>query len=420
MASATDARSVGRTLAKIAEIASETLDLQEVFDRVAACIRELIPFEHMGVVRILDGDLAVQHASTVPCPEPGGKCSEPTPLSDWSPRLRPRAGPNARIDDASVELDPSYPMDSEILAAGVRSALWEPFRWGESFAGGVWICSRTPRAFTDDHQEMLRPIAALLGSAVEHGRIYEADRRTRERLDRLDEALEHLAPSLDVKEVVQKAFETIQDVLPHDLLALTELNDRARKFRVVTYAGESDVEPPTEPIVLTQEESERRLLPFETIRDLPADLTPTTDRNRLMIATGMRSYLRVPVRLWGEVRGSLGFAHREPGRFGPEDAEVARRLADRIALVLSHRRLSEEAQAAAEEKERAERLAATVETLTRELEARQQTRIVGVSRAWKEALLQVGRVAPSDTTVLITGESGTGKEVISRMIHEGS
>ncbi|MFN2385168.1 MAG: sigma-54 interaction domain-containing protein, partial [Thermoanaerobaculia bacterium] len=47
-------------------------------------------------------------------------------------------------------------------------------------------------------------------------------------------------------------------------------------------------------------------------------------------------------------------------------------------------------------------------------------RIVGVSRAWKEALLQVGRVAPSDTTVLITGESGTGKEVISRMIHEGS
>src|SRR5207249_7303052 len=37
-----------------------------------------------------------------------------------------------------------------------------------------------------------------------------------------------------------------------------------------------------------------------------------------------------------------------------------------------------------------------------------------------ETLQHVGRVASSETTVLVTGESGTGKELISRLVHQGS
>ncbi|HYG64812.1 MAG TPA: sigma 54-interacting transcriptional regulator, partial [Thermoanaerobaculia bacterium] len=136
--------------------------------------------------------------------------------------------------------------------------------------------------------------------------------------------------------------------------------------------------------------------------------------------SGMRSWLRVPVWLSGEVRGSLGFFHRETARYDRGDVEVASRLADRVALMLSHQRLAEEAQVAAEVRERAERLQATVETLTRELEARGRGRVVGTSASWREVLLQVGRVASSETTVLITGESGTGKEVVAHLLHEGS
>jgi len=415
-----DTRSLARTLAEIADTAAETLELQQVIDRVATCIRQLIPFDHMGVVRITDGDRAVLHATTLPCQEPGSKCTDPTPLGDWSPRARPRPGPNVRIDDADAELDPAFPMDAELLKAGVKSTLWEPFRWGSTFRGGVWLCAHRARVFSDDHQEILRPIAALLGSAVEHWRIWEADRRLRERLDQLEASFEHMAVSLDVREVFQQISDAVQPVLEHHLMVLTELDDRARKFRIVTYAGQTDIEPPTESIALTPEETERRFLNFEFMRDLPVDLQPVTARNRLMIATGMRSYLRVPVRLWGEVHGSLGFGHREPSRFGPDDAEVARRLADRMALVLSHQQLAEQARMAAEARESAERLAATVETLTRELEARQEAKVVGVSAGWKDALRQVGRVASSETTVLIMGESGTGKEVISRLIHQGS
>ena len=46
--------------------------------------------------------------------------------------------------------------------------------------------------------------------------------------------------------------------------------------------------------------------------------------------------------------------------------------------------------------------------------------IVTGSAALSDALERVRRVAPTDTTVLITGETGTGKELIARAIHRQS
>ena len=43
--------------------------------------------------------------------------------------------------------------------------------------------------------------------------------------------------------------------------------------------------------------------------------------------------------------------------------------------------------------------------------------IVGTSPAMKAVLSRISKVAPSDSTVLITGETGTGKELVARAIH---
>jgi two-component system NtrC family response regulator len=412
-----DAQLLAGVLSEIAETASETLELQDVFDRVATSVRRIIPFDNMGVVRLIDDARAVLHASTVPCQGP--VCAEPIPLTSWSPRMRPRPGPNPRIEDALIEFDRSFFFDAKALEGGVRSAMWEPFRSTDTLRGGVWLAAYRPHAFTEEHQEVLRPIAALLGSAVEHWRLWDIERRRRDRLDRIETLLSTLAESLDVREVFQRLSDAMQPVLPHDLACLTELDMRARTIRISALAGESDNPAPTEAVVLTASELDRRV-DFEIIHDIPAEVSPDTERQRLIISSGMRSWLRVPVWLAGEVRGGLSFFHREPSRYSWEDTEVAIRLADRVGLMLSHQRLAEEARVAAEARERAERLEATVETLARELESRGRGRIIGVSPSWKNSLLSVKRVTASETTVLITGESGTGKEVISTLIHQGS
>jgi two-component system response regulator AtoC len=51
---------------------------------------------------------------------------------------------------------------------------------------------------------------------------------------------------------------------------------------------------------------------------------------------------------------------------------------------------------------------------------KEQGEIVGSSRAMLSVFKDIGRVAASETTVLIRGESGTGKELVARAIHQNS
>ena len=46
--------------------------------------------------------------------------------------------------------------------------------------------------------------------------------------------------------------------------------------------------------------------------------------------------------------------------------------------------------------------------------------IVGSSKPLKTLLARIAKVAPTDSTVLITGETGTGKELIARAVHKRS
>lgn len=49
-----------------------------------------------------------------------------------------------------------------------------------------------------------------------------------------------------------------------------------------------------------------------------------------------------------------------------------------------------------------------------------RSEIIGESSSLKEAFKVISKVAPTDSTVLVTGESGTGKELLVRALHRNS
>ena len=140
------------------------------------------------------------------------------------------------------------------------------------------------------------------------------------------------------------------------------------------------------------------------------DLPPPDDR---LLATGIRSYISVP--LIGK-RGPLGYlalASLEPGRFSVEDRDFLNDAGKQVALALENIKAYEEIAALKAALER-ENL-----YLQEEIKVEHNfSDIVGRSKGMRQLLKSIETVAPTDVTVLILGETGTGKELVARAVHD--
>jgi len=411
-------------LSRIARVVATTLELREVFARVAEAAATVLPFDVIIVERLEGPDTLKLYSFA------GGSSQGPDTarLADFSPALRPPSRCAQRIDDLSQVLDPSFPADRAVQEQGWRSSLVAPVLRRKEVAGFVWLGSRRPWAFTADHEAALCPIADLLGLALEHERLWSLDAERRRRLEVLDQLLLTMAPVLDVREIFNQLSAVVQTVLPHDRLALASYSaDR----RLLTFDALSGEPVPDLPLGFSMDGKQKRAAHdtdeevIDDVEALPeaAGVPPeaAAAHRRLGRALGTRSLLRISLRLEGGLVGELAFISQTPGRYSQEDIVVARRVADHVSLALSHQRLAAEQRQAAEARERAAQLEERVEALKEELEtSRGYRRVLGESKLWQDVLTLAAKVAPTETTVMLTGESGTGKEVVARFIHRGS
>ncbi len=419
---------LGPALSAIARAVAESMNLKDVFSRVVEAARLALPFDTMGVNVTENPDLPLD---AMPEDEAfsvysavGKEGVEEIGLryrrSDVSPQLRlPEIGRVVRHSDVTTQLDPSYALDRQVIELGSRSLIVTLLP-GPRPLGSIWFSSKEPGVYLPEDQETVLAVADLVALALQHERLFRKEKERRQRSEALEALVPMLSKALDIREVFDQLSAAVAGILPHDRMALGLLSKDRSSVRIHAYTGERMADMP-KTIPLDDEARESADWSFFLVPDIRREPGCCTEKFEVMKRDGIRSMLRVPIRLEGEIVGGLNFLSRNVAQYREEDADVARRIADQVALVLSHEKIAEEERIAAEAREEAVRLEGRVASLTEQLATMGGARqILGKSKSWREVLDHVSKVAKTETTVLLTGESGTGKEVVARAIHAAS
>ncbi len=194
-------------------------------------------------------------------------------------------------------------------------------------------------------------------------------------------------------------------------------------------AGESLTSYVARYLGVSTEEAGRKLagMPFEETRlsTLPRESGPYVRvdlqqgeryvEEQMFAGYGVRSYICLP--MWERERllGALYFNLHEQRQFNEQEVQLIADAGEIMTIAVINALAYEEIKSLKERLEE-ENLLLQDEIVQRSM----YEEIVGSSSSLLAVLKSIDRVAPTDSTVLITGETGTGKELLARAIHRRS
>ena len=175
-----------RRLAEIGRTISSTLNIEEVYDRFAQQVRELIPFERI-VISIAEpkhGIFTTAYVSglDVAARRRGDVSALASSLTQEV--VRTRSGlliQPADVQDLSQEFTGSIPT----FEAGFRSFLSIPLISHDEVIGALHLESTQPEAYTERDLHLAESVGAQISGAIANARLYEQLEVERERLRRL-------------------------------------------------------------------------------------------------------------------------------------------------------------------------------------------------------------------------------------------
>lgn len=206
--------------------------------------------------------------------------------------------------------------------------------------------------FRKSDLDLLKGIAPVVASEIEHVLDLEAEQHRREMAEALYACANALASARGLEEILQNILEQIRRVLYYDTASLFLLEEE--KLVMSVYRGFS---PEEEPRLKALELNAATNIPFVLMREKhePVFIVDEAEAHMLDAVVGTertRSWLGAPLIVRGRIIGQLAIDAHKPNIYGKEQGEILLAFAQNAAILIDNAKLAEQNERAAMIRER--------------------------------------------------------------------
>ena len=224
---------------------------------------------------------------------------------------------------------------------GCASVALIPLRSEHEIIGLLQFADPEAGAFSPETVELLEDVAESIGTALTRQRAEDALAKYAGRIEVLRQVDEAILSAQSVQEVAQAALSHLPELVPCRRATVMEFDLDAHTALVLAAYDERGDTTAAAGTTLTLDVfgdlEGFRANRIRTVVDLRVATAPSPAARNLM-AGGVRSFLTVPLLAEGELIGCLNVGWPEPGTIAQEDQEIARELAEVLAIAIGSTR----------------------------------------------------------------------------------
>ena len=223
---------------------------------------------------------------------------------------------------------------------GIKSLAGVPLVFANDVLGVLHVGSLTFRKFTNEEVELLEIVADRVALAIEHARLFDAERRGRARLERVQSVMDTTLAKLGFDELVGELLVRIREVLEVDTAAILLLDESKNELVARAAVGleeevEAGVRIPVGGGFAGRIAAERRAIVLD-------DVDHAHVLNPILHEKGIKSLLGVPMTISDAVIGVMHVGTLTPRFFTADDQELLELVASRAAVAIERARIHDE------------------------------------------------------------------------------
>jgi len=234
------------------------------------------------------------------------------------------------------DVDHAYVLNPLLREKGIKSMLGVPLVVEGEVRGVLHVGSLQPRAFQEE-VELLQLVADRAALAIEHARLFEAERTARQRIEHVQAVTDAALAHLEVNELLNVLLPRIRDILRTDTCAVLLIDEETNELVARAALGleeEVGVRIPVGAGFAGRVADEARPLVID-VDEYPV-YNPILRRKRIKCMVG------VPLLVRGTSLGVLHVGTLAPRRFTADEVELLQLVAERVAIAIERAQLHEE------------------------------------------------------------------------------